>query len=224
MIQASDIPFLLAILVASAGLCAASVLVARWLGVDRLWRLGSPRETDRAIDRLCDLADAAAERGLLSIEAEAGKSDLPCLARGVELLASGRPVHEVRATLLDELDAAPGGTRARSAFVFTLLLGTAGLLGLGVACSAAWWLVASATAATVPMVLSAAAIPAGVVVIGTNLIFGRRMEAIAARSFEGMLAIEAVCMIGASRDGHTVRAALNAMLPRRSEVSAAAAA
>ncbi|MBX3377188.1 MAG: hypothetical protein KF678_09330 [Phycisphaeraceae bacterium] len=224
MIHASDTPFLLAMLVVSAGLCGASILLARWLGVDRLWRAGSPGDSGEVVEQLAALADAALRRGLLSIEREAATSSLPGLARGVELLASGRAVHEVRDTLLTEVDHGPGGSGAGSALLMTLLVGTVGLLGLGAACGAAWWMVASVEAATVPMVLSAAAVPAGIVLIGANLVFGRRAEAIAARTFHGLLVIEAVCMIGASRDGSAVRAALNAMLPRREGVPAAAAA
>jgi hypothetical protein len=210
-----------ALLLASAGLCGAALVIAARLKLDRFWLPRTSTAAETAVHNLADLADFARSGGLISIAAPAASMHLPLLSRGINLLIEGRTTPEVRAVLQQELDrSAAGGSRERAstclAAVSFLALAAALISSLAIATSAA---------ATAPLVLGVSLIfPAafGFALHGAAQL--RSAAALPEQLLLGMFAIETVCLIGARRDGQAVRDRLDSLLPSSTPVPVAAAA
>lgn len=221
MIWPSDIVQVLSLLVVSAGIAGACIAIAWRLRLDRFLVCRPQAErAERAVDTLAALADLAHRQGILSIEVACGSSGLPGLRRGVELLAAGRPVHEVRSALLDDLDEQV--LKPRLPWRGVVLMATA-VACLGAALAAAVMLQRSGALVVPLALLASAVVPATLLLPWATRLLDGSVRSTNALIFEGMLVIEAVCLIGGGRDGETVRSALGRSLPGPQPARAAAA-
>lgn len=206
----------LVILIGSASLCAAALFVAHKLRLDRLWArlvqgLSSPSQV---ISEIASLADIAARQGVLGIESSA--PSIPLFKHGIAMVIAGAPVEQVRQNLGHELDRSILRNRwlRRSLFWASVALFLTSFFSL-----AALQLIAAAAVAQAtvlgglpaPLFLTAFTATLGVACLPTFRDWANQPAA--ARLMVGALVIEGICLIGSGKDGRTVTAQLNRLLP-----------
>ncbi len=206
------------ILLASATLCAGALAAAHKFHLNRLWfRLarGLPSPS-QVISELSTLADAAAKQGVLGIESAAASSTIPLVHHGVVMVIAGTPVDVVKQSLGHQLERSIlRGRRLRRCLFWSSLV----LLAAAITFVAAVQVIAAASVAAatvlggIPAVLFLTAFLASVGVACLPTVRDWANQPDATRLMVGTLVIEGICLIGSGKDGRTVTAQLNRLLP-----------
>jgi chemotaxis protein MotA len=210
----ADVARALTLLLASGGLCALALVLARFFRLNRLWvRVPlAPSTPEQVVEELVALAQVAKAQGLLSLESAAEGSRLPLLRRGVSLVMSGVTPTQLRSTLESELESSMGKFHFAQVLLpatFWLLL-TASIVG---AITAQFLAAVAAASGHTPSDYALLAPPAIAALLCLPTIYRLTHRSQATRMMTGMLVVEGLFLIASGADSAAARTRLMSYLP-----------